>query len=285
MEIAFALLALLLLSVVMCVVAVVRGVRAAKRGIQRAGREVRRTVSDATLAARAAQPGMVGELARTRKELRACIEGTRNTLRLGTEDDPALGEALALLGRLDGHYRQLDGELSALMSGEPDRARIAARMPELRKRAEDIKRSADALRFAAQERAGRHDAEALDALHQQIGMEASALRHWDPVEGGDGSQGVQGVQGTGAAVPGPGAAAGPSGLRKPQDAARELRDAPDASGASGASGASDLLGASSDVPKGPKGEEVPEAPGAPGAGDSSRPSRLSRRFRKAEEEA
>ncbi len=239
---------------------------------------------------------MVGELARTRKELRACIEGTRNTLRLGTEDDPALGEALALLGRLDGHYKQLDGELSALMSGEPDRARIAARMPELRKRAADIKRSADALRFAAQERAGRHDAEDLDSLHRQIDMEASALRHWTPAEGPDGAPGAGAVPG---AVPGTVPQAEPSGLRKPPDSARELRDV----SASPASPEGPDVSGAFDVPGTPAG--APGGDGSPGASDGrgSRPIRNSqtspdslnspdsrsfrhfRRFRKAEEEA
>ncbi|WP_176582958.1 hypothetical protein [Streptomyces marincola] len=234
MEIALALLALSLLVFAVSVLAVVRGVRAARRGIERAGREVRRTIGDATLAARSAQPGPVGELARTRRELRACIEGTRNTLRLGSADDPALGEALALFRRLEEHHRHLDGEMGALMSGEPSRARVSAGLPELRKRAEDIKRSAEALRFAAQDRARRHDAEALDTLRQQIDMEASALRHWAPVEGADGAgdgaravpepPGARGAQG-GRGAPGAAEASAAPGRREPGAAAGELGEA------------------------------------------------------------
>jgi hypothetical protein len=176
-------MALLALSVVMFAVfvaLVVRGVRAARRGIERARREVRRTVSDAALSARSAQPGVMGELARTRRELRASVESARGAL---TGGDPALGEAMALFRQLDGHFRHVDGELGTLMTGEPDRARVAARLPELRQRAERIGRSADALRFAAQDRARRHDEEGLEALHRQIDLEAEALRHWAPVDG------------------------------------------------------------------------------------------------------
>ncbi|MDT0345310.1 hypothetical protein [Streptomyces litchfieldiae] len=216
MEIAFALLALSLVMFAVFVALVVRGVRAAKCRIERAGREVRRSLSDAALTARAAQPGVVGEVARTRKELRASVDSTRGALRQGSAEDPALGEALALFDQLDGHFRQLDGELGALMSGEPDRSRIAARLPELRGRAERIRQSADALRLAAQDRARRHGAEELEALQRQIDMEASALRHWAPVDAADGAAGEPGrAAGEAVEPPGPGASRPIPGLRKP----------------------------------------------------------------------
>jgi hypothetical protein len=183
MEIAIGLLAL---SSLLFVVLVVRGVRAVGRGVRRAREEVGRTVSEAALAARAVRPGAIGEVARLRRELRSALDGTRATLLAGSEHDPALREALALLDQLAGHAGQLDGELGSLMVGEPDRARIGARLPELRQRADRIRRSADALRFAAQERAHRHDAEGLEALHRQIDLEAGALRHWAPVPVEDG---------------------------------------------------------------------------------------------------
>ncbi|GAA1925567.1 hypothetical protein GCM10009716_37290 [Streptomyces sodiiphilus] len=173
-------LAVVLLSFVMFVALTVRAVRAVKRGVERTGREVRRSLSDTALRARAAQPGLTGEVARTRRELRSSIDSTRAVLRAGSSDDPALREALGLLDQLHGHARQLDRELDVLMAGEPDRARIAARLPELRERADRIRNSADSLRFAAQDRAHRHDTDALDALHQQIDIEAGALRHWAP---------------------------------------------------------------------------------------------------------
>ncbi|WP_190233043.1 hypothetical protein [Streptomyces avicenniae] len=159
---------------------VVRGTRAVRRGVDTARREVRRTVSDVKLTARAAQPGIVGELSRVRKELRASLDSTRITLQGGATDDPALGEALTLFGQLEAHARQLDGELTTLAETEPDRARIAARLPELRDRVTRVRHSADALRFAAQDRARRHDSLDADDLHERIGMEAEALRHWAP---------------------------------------------------------------------------------------------------------
>lgn len=171
---------LLVLSFLMLVAVVVRGVRAAKRALERTGREVRRSLSETTLKAKATQPGVVGDTARLRKELRRSLDSTRAVLTADSTDDPALRESLALLDQLQGHARQLDRELGSLMDGEPDRARIAARLPELRERSQRIRSSADSLRFAAQDRARHHDADALGDLHQQIDLEASALRHWAP---------------------------------------------------------------------------------------------------------
>lgn len=179
-------LAVIALSFLVFVVFVALGVRAAKRalerGVERAGREVRRTVSDAALRARAAQPGALGEAARTRRELRTSLDSTRGVLQQGAGDDPVLRESLDLLDQLYGHARQLDGELGVLMAGEPDRARVAARLPELQDRAQRIRSSADSLRFAAQERLHHHDRDGLDALHRQIEIEAGALRHWEAAE-------------------------------------------------------------------------------------------------------
>ncbi|URN11998.1 hypothetical protein LUW77_10095 [Streptomyces radiopugnans] len=64
------------------------------------------------------------------------------------------------------------------MEREPDRGRIAARLPDARERAGRIRASADSLRFAAQDRARRHDEDGLAALSEQIEIEAGALRHW-----------------------------------------------------------------------------------------------------------
>ncbi|MEO3751328.1 hypothetical protein [Streptomyces sp. B6B3] len=183
MEIALLVLAL---TALVFVILVVRVVRAVRRGVRRAKHHVGRAVNEATLAARSAQLGPVGEVARLRRALRASLDSTRGTLVAGSADDPALREALSLLDRLQDHAGQLDGELAALMSREPDRLRVTTRLPELRERAERITRSADSLRFAAQDRARHHqeDTAALDALHEQIDTEAAALRHWEAVEGG-----------------------------------------------------------------------------------------------------
>ncbi|MFR9723291.1 hypothetical protein ACL02R_07950 [Streptomyces sp. MS19] len=178
MEIALA--GVLALTFLLFVLLVVRGARAVRRGVDTARREVRRTVSDVKLTARSVQPGVVGEAARVRRELRASLDSTRVTLQGGAVDDPALGEALALFGQLEDHGRQLDAELTALTEAEPDRTRIAARLPELRDRVTRVRHSADALRFAAQDRARRHEGLDADALHERIGMEAEALRHWAP---------------------------------------------------------------------------------------------------------
>ncbi|MDB1088193.1 hypothetical protein PJ985_11530 [Streptomyces sp. ACA25] len=175
-------LVLLVLCFLLFVVLAVRTARAVKRGVERAGVEARRSLSQAGLAARAAQPGPVGELARTRKELRTSIDSTRAVLERGSAEDPALREALGLLDQLHGHARHLDQEMGALMAAEPDRRRVTQRLPHLRERADRIRKSADALRHAAQERAHRYDTDELDSLHQQIGIEASALRHWAPAE-------------------------------------------------------------------------------------------------------
>jgi hypothetical protein len=173
----------------------VRVTRAVKRGVERTGSQVRRGVDQAALRARSGQPGPVGELARRRLELRESIDGTRRALESDVTRDPLLSEAVGLLDRLQEHARQLDGEMRLLMDSEPDRNRLAERLPELRGRVMEIKESADSLRHAAQERAGSRSAEELTALREQIEIESGALRPW-PEEG------------TGGAIAGAGAGAG-----------------------------------------------------------------------------
>lgn len=180
MEFVIGVLALLfVLFVTFGVIAAVRVTRAVQRGVERTGSQVRRTVEETALKARSAQPGLVGELARKRLELRSSIDGTRRALEADVERDPSLQEALDLLDRLHDHARQLDGEMQRLMDREPDKARTAGLMPEVRDRVTRIKESADSLRFAAQDRASRYDAEGLGALREQIEIESGALRHWD----------------------------------------------------------------------------------------------------------
>ncbi|WP_307792338.1 hypothetical protein [Streptomyces verrucosisporus] len=185
MEFVIGLLAFLfVLFVVLGAIATVKTVRAVRRGVERTGQQVRRTVEETTLKARSAQPGPVGELARVRLELRGSLDSTRRALETGSRHDPSLSEAAGLLDRLEEHARQLDGELRLLMEREPDRGRIAARLPDARERAGRIRASADSLRFAAQDRARRHDEDGLASLSEQIEIEAGALRHWtDPASG------------------------------------------------------------------------------------------------------
>ncbi|MEU7318898.1 hypothetical protein [Streptomyces sp. NPDC007083] len=157
-----------------------RVVRAVKRGVERTGAQVRRTTEETLLKARSAQPGPVGQAARIRLELRSSIDSTRAALEADAQQDPGLGEAVQLLDSLHEHARHLDRELRVLMEREPDHSRIAARLPEARERMRHIKESADSLRFAAQDRARRFDAEGLGALRDRIDIESGALRHWTP---------------------------------------------------------------------------------------------------------
>lgn len=199
MEFVIGVLALLfVLFVTFGAILAVRAGRAVQRGVERTGTQVRRTVEETALRAKSAQPGPAGELARKRLELRSSIDGTRRALESDVTRDPSLQEALGLLNRLHDHARQLDGEMRLLMDGEPDKARTAARMPEMRERVERIKESADSLRFAAQDRASRHDAEGLGSLREQIEIESGALRHWSGERAateGETRPGVEGAHG------------------------------------------------------------------------------------------
>ena len=177
---------LFVLFVVAGVVATVKAVQAVRGGIQRTTRQVRRTVDDVTLRAKSTQPGPVGELARLRLGLRTSLDATRQALQSHVRTDASLREALRLLDRLEGHARQLDGELRLLMD-EPNRRRVAARLPEVRARADRIRNSADSLRWAAQDRARRLDEEALGTLDEQIRLETDALRHWEQAQSGTGA--------------------------------------------------------------------------------------------------
>lgn len=172
----WALVVLFVLFTALGIIATVKTARAVRRGVERTSAQVRRTVEETTLKARSAQPGPVGEAARIRMELRSSLDSTRAALTAGASDDPALREAAALLDQLQVHARGLDGELRHLMEREPDRGRIAARLPEARERAAALRKSADSLRFAAQDRAHQYDQDGLDALRDQIEIESGALR-------------------------------------------------------------------------------------------------------------
>ncbi|MEO3768075.1 hypothetical protein [Streptomyces sp. B8F3] len=178
--------ALLALFFVLClaagVVLTVKATRAVKRGVERTVADTRRTVQETTLRARrAVQPGAAGDIAGLRLSLRNSIDSTRRELEHAVQGDPGLRESIGLLDRLHEYARQVDGELRHL-EREPEKSRVAERLPELRSRAERIAQSANSLRWAAQDRA-RHTAEdedGLDALTSQIDLETGALRHWTP---------------------------------------------------------------------------------------------------------
>ncbi|MCF3130753.1 hypothetical protein [Streptomyces olivochromogenes] len=169
---------LFLLFVVLGTVAAVKVIGAAKRGVDRTITQARRTVEDHTLRAKSfAQTGPAAEIVQLRLALRTSMRATQEALRAGVTEDESLRESLGLFQRLSAHGHELDGELKRLES-EPDRATLAARLPDLRRRTERITESADSLRWAARDRAHRFAEDDLDALSAQIDVETGALRHW-----------------------------------------------------------------------------------------------------------
>ncbi|WDF38027.1 hypothetical protein PBV52_15075 [Streptomyces sp. T12] len=181
MEAVIAVVALLfVLFVVLGAYATVKVVGAAKRRVDETITHARRTVEDHTLRAKSfAQPGPVGEIAQLRLKLRTSMRATQDALRAG--EDESLKESLGLFQRLSAHGHELDAELRRLES-EPDRATLGERLPDLRERTERIVQSADALRWAARDRAHRFAGDDLDSLSAQIDVETGALRHWQTTE-------------------------------------------------------------------------------------------------------
>lgn len=178
---AIALIVVLLFAALLAV-ATVRTVRAVKRSVVRGSATARRVVEDNRLRVRRyAVPGPHGEVARLRLDLRASIDSSYRALGGRPADDASLSEAASLLDRLNDHARALDAEL-AVLEREPDRARLAARLPDVERRIRGVTHSADALRWAAQDRARHFADDELAALHHDIAQEAAALRHWTPVE-------------------------------------------------------------------------------------------------------
>jgi hypothetical protein len=173
---------LFVLFLVLGVYATVKAVGAAKRGVDRTITQARRTVEDHTLRAKSfAQPGAAGELAQLRLKLRTSMRATQDALHAGVAEDESLKESLGLFERLSVHGHELDGELKRL-EAEPDRTTLAERLPALRERTERVIQSADALRWAARDRARRFADDDLDSLSEQIDVEAGALRHWTTEE-------------------------------------------------------------------------------------------------------
>ncbi|MCX5382486.1 hypothetical protein [Streptomyces sp. NBC_00083] len=191
MEAAILILALLFVAFVgLGVYVTVKVVGAAKRGVERTVTQARRTVEDTTLRAKSVgQPGVAGQLAQLRLALRTSMRSTQEALHARLAEDESLKESLALFERLSGHGHELDDELRRL-EREPDKRRIADRMPELRERTERITHSADSLRWAARDRARQFADDELASLSEQIEMESGALRDWSvkaPAAGGSAS--------------------------------------------------------------------------------------------------
>ncbi|MET8509329.1 hypothetical protein ABZV60_32575 [Streptomyces sp. NPDC004787] len=188
MEAAITIMALLFVAMVaLGIYATVKVAKAAKRGVDRTIDQARRTVEDTTLRAKSlGQTGVAGELAQLRLSLRTSMRATQDSLHAGVAEDASLKESLDLFERLSAHGRELDEDLKRL-EREPDRAHVAALLPELRRRTEQITHSADALRFAARDRARRFAQDDLTSLSAQIDMEAGALRHWTTATDGHGA--------------------------------------------------------------------------------------------------
>lgn len=183
---------------VLVVVGVVKAAKAVARKVDQTEAQARRAVENVTLKAKTfAKPGAHGEVAAVRLALRTSLSRTREVLEGGLAGDGQLTEALGLLARLDGHGAELDAELR-LLEREPDASRVAAKLSELRVRADQITQSAESLRWAAQDRMHRFAADDLGRLSEEIASEAGALRHWET--GAAGSGGAAGAAGAAAGV-------------------------------------------------------------------------------------
>ncbi|MET9517806.1 hypothetical protein [Streptomyces sp. NPDC002994] len=220
MEAVILILALLFVAFVAAGVYVsVKAVGAAKRGVDRTITQARRTVEDTTLRAKSfGQVGLAGELAQLRLSLRTSMKATQEALHAGVAEDASLSESIGLFERLSAHGHELDDDLKRL-EREPDKARVAELLPELRERTERVTHAADSLRWAARDRAQRFADDDLASLSAQIEVESGALRHWATGPGAD------------ADWPEAGAAAGAAGTAGAAGAAADRENAADAADA------------------------------------------------------
>ncbi|MFE6870179.1 hypothetical protein ACFVFS_26955 [Kitasatospora sp. NPDC057692] len=200
---------------VLVVVGLVKAARSVGEKMERQEAKARRAVENVTLKAKTyTQTGPQGQISAVRLRLRTSLDGTRQVLQGGVAQDGQLGESLALLARLDAHAAELDGELRTL-EREPDAGRVAAKLPELRERAERITHAAETMRWAAQDRMHRFAEDELSRLSQECEDEAGALRHWDAASGASAAAGGSGPAGAGGAsgtAPGAGGAGGVGGV-------------------------------------------------------------------------
>jgi hypothetical protein len=148
-------------------------------GVVKTVRAVSAKAENVALKARAyTNPGAPGRIASVRLRLRTSLEGTRQALEAATGQDAQVGESLQLLRRLEEHAADLDGQLRVL-EREPEPARVDAKLPELKERAERITHSAEKLRWAVQDRQYHFSDDELTRLTDECTQEADALRHWD----------------------------------------------------------------------------------------------------------
>ncbi|WP_042402952.1 hypothetical protein [Streptacidiphilus carbonis] len=180
-------LLLVLIGLLVLVAGTVVGVAAlavvkTKRAVVKAAPQARRAVEDVGIKARSlTRGGVQGQVSALRAEVRGALAASRRVLEAGSADDPQLVDAMALLGRLEGHASVLDGELR-LLEREPEPGRVEARFAVAKERGERIVHLASSLRWAAQDRLHRFADEDLLRLGEECEAEAGALRHWAPVE-------------------------------------------------------------------------------------------------------
>lgn len=195
-------------------VGAVKAGKAAAAKISKEEAKARRAIENAALKAKSfTKPGAHGQISSVRLALRSSLDSTRKVLAAGLAEDSQLAESLQLLSRLDGHAAELDGELRTLEL-EPDANRIAAKLPELRERADRITHAAESMRWAAQDRMQRFADDELSRLAEECESEAGALRHWD-------SAAAPSPSSSSAAAPAPGAASQPKGISAKRGASAE----------------------------------------------------------------
>ena len=153
-----------------------------KRAVAKAAPQARRAVEDVGIKARSlTRGGVQGKVSALRAEVRGALAASRRVLEAGAVEDAQLDDAMALLGRLEGHATVLDGELR-LLEREPELSRVEARFAVAKERGERIVHLASSLRWAAQDRLHRFADDDLLRLGEECEAEAGALRHWTPVE-------------------------------------------------------------------------------------------------------
>ncbi|MGW6915541.1 hypothetical protein ACWGB8_17240 [Kitasatospora sp. NPDC054939] len=218
----------LLIGVTLLVLAVVGTVKVTKKVASKAAKEAakqeavaRRAIENVALKAKSyTKIGPAGQISAVRLSLRTSLDNTRHILEGGLAEDSQLGESLQLLTRLDAHAAELDRELR-LLEREPDVDRIAAKLPELRERAERITHAAETMRWAAQDRMHRFADDELGRLSQECESEAGALRHWDAVGSAGPAAGAAGAAGAPAGSSAGTGAAGAGAAGAGSAAARE----------------------------------------------------------------
>ena len=183
MELLFVLLGLLVLFLGTVVGVAALAVVKTKRAVAKAAPQARRAVEDVGIKARSlTRGGVQGRVSALRAEVRGALAASRRVLETGAVEDAQLVDAMALLGRLEGHAAVLDAELR-LLEQEPELGRVEARFAVAKERGERIVHLASSLRWAAQDRLHRFADEDLVRLGEECEAEAGALRHSTPVAG------------------------------------------------------------------------------------------------------